>query len=127
MSSLREAAGLAQAAIYETLKHADAMDSAEERRHALSGACAESEAGLNKATAELKVTQSELAQVKGQLAAKSRILDDLRARSDAELDARIVEAQGQRAILEDKINKARQAIKDTDASTDSLIRRLRIG
>jgi uncharacterized coiled-coil DUF342 family protein len=127
MTPLREAAGYALANLHDVMKEAEAMDSAAERRAAIQALCAESEAASLKASAELKASQDELGRVSADLKAKSRILDDLRDRSTAELDARIAEARGELSGLQVRIDKTRREIAESDASMGSLIRRLRIG
>jgi septal ring factor EnvC (AmiA/AmiB activator) len=126
-SPLREAAGYAQAHLYDVLKHTEAMDTAAERRAGMQALCEQSEAALTRATAELKATQSELAQVQRELTAKQRVLEDGRARSTAEINAQIERAQAEHAGFMARIEKTRQAIIDTDRSMESLVRRLRVG
>lgn len=126
--TLREHTGLALAALYEVARHGDAvLDSAEDRRHALANLCAETEAKLHQAREALGPVKAEYDRVKKDLDAKNRLLEDGRARSLASVNAQVETAQAELWELQDKINKARQAIIDTDRSTESLIRRLRIG
>jgi chromosome segregation ATPase len=127
MTSLREAAGYAQAHLYDVLKHADALDSAAERRAGMQVLCEQSEAALARATAELKATKDQLAQVQRELTAKQRVLEDGRARSTAEINAQIERAQAEHAGLMARVEKTKREIKEVEASTGSLINRLRIG
>jgi chromosome segregation ATPase len=126
MTALREAAGYAQAHLYDVLKHTDAMDSAADRRTAIQALCAESEADLTRATQELKTTE-ELARVTTDLKKQTSILNDLRDRSNQDLDEKIKAAQGEWAGLEARIEKTKREIKEVEASTESLVRRLRVG
>jgi peptidoglycan hydrolase CwlO-like protein len=123
---MREHIGLALANLHEVMKSAEAIDTAVERRAGMQALCVQSEANLTRATQELKATQAELGRVSAALKGKARILQDQRDRSNADLDGRISAAQAEWQELHGKIEKARQAIKDTDASTESLIRRLRV-
>ena len=89
-------------------------------------ACAQSEAACEKASAELKALQDELARATAQLKAKAAVLDDQRARVTADLNAKVEAAQSELWELQGRIEKARRQSAETDASRDSLIRRLRI-
>ena len=93
-TALREAIGLSLANLYDVSKHFDEVDTAEERRAALGSACANSEAALNKATAELKISKDQLGRVSADLKKQTSILQDLRDRSTAELNRQIGQAQG---------------------------------
>jgi chromosome segregation ATPase len=124
MTPLREASGLALANLYEVMKHAEALDSAADDRAALVAACEKSESDLAKATAELEATQDALRRATTDLKAKSGTLGDRRVAHD--LDGKIGAAQQEWSELMVKIEQMRRAIKETNASTDSLIRRLRI-
>jgi hypothetical protein len=126
MTPAREAAGYALAALYEVAKHAQAMDTAADRRTALEAACAQSETAYSTASAELKASQHELGRVAADLKAKSAILEDQRARVRQDLNAKVEAAQGELWELQGRIEKAREAINVTERSTESLIRRLRI-
>jgi prefoldin subunit 5 len=74
----------------------------------------------------LKRSQDELRSVEENLNGKKRIIEDQRARVTQAINAQIEAAQTEHAALTVRIDKARQAIKDIDASRESLIRRLRI-
>lgn len=126
-TALREAIGLSLANLYDVSKHFDEVDTAEERRAALGSACANSEAALNKATAELKISKDQLGRVSADLKKQTSILQDLRDRSTAELNQRCETAQVELFGLEDKIRKARSEIERIDGSVQSLYRRLHVG
>jgi chromosome segregation ATPase len=126
VSELKEAIGLSLANLFVVAKHPE-IDTAQDRSAAMQSACAQSEASLHRANAELKRSKDELARVEADLNAKNRVVEDQRARVTQDLDQKIAAAQGDFAALTARIQKTGQAIKDTDASTESLIKRLRIG
>jgi chromosome segregation ATPase len=126
-TALRQHAGHALAALYEVSKHFEEADSAGERRASLERLCADTEAELHPAQVVLKGTRDELTAAQSQLDAKKRILDDQRARALNEIEGHISAAQGELWDLQEKIRAARQALSETEASTGSLIKRLRIG
>jgi chromosome segregation ATPase len=127
MTELREHIGHALANLYEVSKHLDEADTAEDRRHALANLCTETEAKLHQAREALGPVKAEYDRVKKDLDAKNRLLEDQKARSLAAINSQVETAQAELWQLEEKIQKARQAIKETDASTESLLKRLRIG
>jgi DNA repair exonuclease SbcCD ATPase subunit len=123
-----EPAGYAIAQMAEVLKHGDNfIDSAAERRAVIEKLCGESEAALHQAQSALGPVKAEYDRVKKDLKAKSAILEDQKARSLAAINSQIETAQAELGGLTARVEKARQAIIDTDRSTESLIRRLRIG
>lgn len=126
MSELKEAIGLSLANLFVVAKHAEAMDSAAQRREALGKLCADTEARLHAERGELKRSQDELRSAEGNLNAKKRIIEDQRNRSNAAIDEQISQAQGQWNGLQAAISKAHRELAEIDASRESLIRRLRI-
>ena len=122
-----EPAGYAIAQMAEVLRYGDSfIDSAAERRSVIEKLCGESEAAQHQAQSALEPAKAEFGRVKQVLDARNRQLEDQKARALAAINAQIETAGAELAAVLAEVERARQAIIDTERSTESLIRRLRI-
>jgi chromosome segregation ATPase len=125
-SPIYEAASLALGALAEVGKHFDLIDTLADRRAAAEKLDAVFAKQVDEARNALAPAKAELEKVSAKLKTQRRVLDDLRARSDADLDAKIAKAQGELVELQGSIAKRIAELKNIDASFGGLHHRLNL-
>jgi len=125
MSSLREAASLCEAAVYDVLKYADQIEGGPERRRVLEQEVARLDA-YAEVQPKVNEVKAELTRVSADLQQKKRILDDLKARSTEDLSQKCAAAQAELNDLQACITKANAELRAVDESFGSLHKRLNL-